>query len=179
MEERTLSSDALVLSTTSPRGRAGLPLPIRTRVYPSSALKKWPKSDISDFGGERTGGSGFGSLDRAEPLTPPLSRCGGEETQIVAPPCPGHQNHASEQAARPDRQREQQESERHRRRPRWPVESRGEALDDAEQQRPDQRAGQAAETAKHADREHAADIVGGDRGLDRLDHDQQRAGDRC
>src|SRR5262244_1071659 len=46
-----------------------LPLPIRTRVYPSSALIKWPKSDISDFGVERGGVRGFVSLDR--PVTPP------------------------------------------------------------------------------------------------------------
>ena len=38
--------------------------------------------------------------------------------------------------------------------------------------------GQAAESAEHADREHAADIFAADRGLDRLDDDQQRAGDR-
>ena len=41
----------------------------------------------------------------------------------------------------------------------------------------DQRAGQAAEAAEHADREHAADIFAPDRRLDRLDDDQQRAGD--
>ena len=42
----------------------------------------------------------------------------------------------------------------------------------------DQGAGQASQAAEHADREHAADVLAPDRGLDRLDDDQQRAGER-
>src|SRR5262249_59641471 len=47
------------------RRNLGLPPPpARTRVYPSSAIKELPKSDISDFGWERGGVRGVGSIDR-------------------------------------------------------------------------------------------------------------------
>ena len=42
----------------------------------------------------------------------------------------------------------------------------------------DHGAGQAAQAAEHADREHAPDVFASDRGLDRLDDDQERTGQR-
>jgi hypothetical protein len=81
-------------------------------------------------------------------------------------------------AGRPHRQREQQKSERHGRRPGRPVECRGQAFDDADQHGGDHGSRQAAHAAEHADREYAADIFAADRRLDRLDDDEKRAGER-
>src|SRR5260370_38262383 len=83
---------------------------------------------------------------------------------------------SSEKTRRPKREGKEEDAECHRRRPRRPVEGGGEALDDAEQHRGDHRPGKAAEPAEHANGEDAADIFASDRGLDRLDDDQQRAG---
>src|SRR4051794_13725026 len=79
---------------------------------------------------------------------------------------------STEQAGGPNRQGDEQEAESYRGRPGRPVEGCREALDDAEQHGGNQRAGQAAEPAEHADGEDAADIFTPDRRLDRLDHDQ-------
>ncbi len=47
----------------APRTRRA-PSPHRIRVYPNSATKQWPKSDISDFGWERVGVRGPRTVDR-------------------------------------------------------------------------------------------------------------------
>src|SRR3954453_19899193 len=78
---------------------------------------------------------------------------------------------STENAGRPERQREQQETERHRRRPRGPVDRRGEALDHAENHPAHHGAGKVAEPAEHADREHAPEVFAPDRRLNRLDDD--------
>ena len=75
-------------------------------------------------------------------------------------------------------ERQQQEAEGDRGRPRRPIERGREALDDAEQHRRDQGAGQAAHAAEHADGEHAADILAPHRRLDRLDDDEASARQR-
>src|SRR5258705_2388502 len=85
---------------------------------------------------------------------------------------------SSEQTGWSECKNQEQYAERDRRRPGWSVEGRGEALDDAEHHRCDQRAGNAAESAEHANGEDASDIFAPDRRLDRLNDDEQRARDR-
>src|SRR5262249_56272047 len=73
---------------------------------------------------------------------------------------------SSEKTRRSKCEGEQEYAECHRRRPGRAVERGGEALENAEQHGADHPAGKAAEAAKHADREHAADIIASDRRLD-------------
>src|ERR1700676_2385545 len=80
---------------------------------------------------------------------------------------------ASEDAGWTEGEGQQQKAEGDRRRPGRPIEGRGDVLDDAEQHGSEQRAGEAAHAAEHADREDAADVVAAHGGFDRLDHDQE------
>src|SRR5690349_20483345 len=81
---------------------------------------------------------------------------------------------ATKDATGPHREGNQEDAERHRRRPGRAEESSRQVLDDAERHRRDYHAGEAAQAAEHADREHPADIFAADRRLDRLDDDQRR-----
>src|SRR5919205_14561 len=85
---------------------------------------------------------------------------------------------APQKARRPDGEREQEEAEGHGRRPGRAVEGGREAFGDAEQQRAHERAREAPEAPEDADGEDAPDVVAPDRGLHRLDDDQERPGDR-
>src|SRR6185437_2668381 len=84
---------------------------------------------------------------------------------------------ASQQARGAESERQQKDAERYRWRPRGAVKCRGDAFEHAEQHGGDQRAGHAAHPAEHANGEHATDIFTSDRGLDRLDDDEERARD--
>src|SRR5689334_8627899 len=85
---------------------------------------------------------------------------------------------AAKDATGPHRERDQEKAEGHRGRPGRTEEGRGQALDDAQRDGRDHHTGEAAEAAQHADREDAADIFAADRGLDRLDNDQDGAAQR-
>src|SRR6185503_11532193 len=83
---------------------------------------------------------------------------------------------SSKQPLGPDPQNDQQQPERHRRRPRGAEEHEHDGLGDAEDQAGNQRAGHAAEPRQHHPAEGASDVDAVHRRLDRADHDQLRYG---
>src|SRR6266540_5270979 len=84
----------------------------------------------------------------------------------------------SEQARRAHREGEQQHPERHRDAPGRPVEGRGQALRDAEDERGHERSPDRSHAAEDGDREDAADVLAVHRWLDGADHDQEGARER-
>src|SRR5467141_4378745 len=85
---------------------------------------------------------------------------------------------ASEDAGGAHGEGQQKEAEGNGGGPGGAVEGRGDAFDDADQHGTGEHPGKARHPAEHADREDPPDIVAADRGLDRLDDDQESAGDR-
>src|SRR5215813_2651435 len=79
-----ISIQTFVMSTASICGTAGLSLPSRTRVYPSSATQLHGRSrKHPTSAGERVGVRGNQPLDRKPPHPTPLP-CGEREQAVLA-----------------------------------------------------------------------------------------------
>src|SRR3954447_5176775 len=85
---------------------------------------------------------------------------------------------ATEDAGGAHRQRDQQEAERHSRCPGRAVERCRKALDDSQGHRRHECSSKATHASKDTDRKYSADVVSADRGLDRLNDDQNSTGKR-
>src|SRR5262249_12499238 len=82
---------------------------------------------------------------------------------------------AAEDAGGAHGQGQEQKAERDGGRPGGPIESRGDAFDDADQNGAGKHAGGGGHAAEDTDRKTPADIIAADRRLDRLNDDQESA----